>query len=67
VSCCFCQTLVFKTASWVKLFFFSSHKNISGMKLKKVAYCSSLSHFFLQSMQEVVGQAILPNFFSKIA
>jgi hypothetical protein len=31
------------------------------MKLKNVAYCSSLSF-----MHEVVGEAILPNTFSKI-
>jgi len=35
------------------------------MKLKKVAYCSSLLHFFLSSMHEVVGEAILPNTFFK--
>jgi len=67
VSFFFCQTLVSKTASWVKLFFFFSRKNISGMKLKKVAYCSFLPHFFLPSMQEVVGEAILPNTFFKVA
>jgi len=50
-----------------ELFFFSSYKNMSEMKLKKVAYSSSLPHFFLPSMQEVVGEAILPNIFSKIA
>ena len=37
--CCelffFCQTLISKTASWVKLFFLSSHKDISWMKLEK--------------------------------
>jgi hypothetical protein len=37
------------------------------MKLKKVAYCSSLPHFSLSSMHKVVGEAILPNTFSKIA
>jgi hypothetical protein len=37
------------------------------MKLKKVAYCNFLPHFFLPSMEEVVGKAILPNTFSKIA
>ena len=46
--------------------FFSSHKNMSGMKLKKVAYCNSLPHLFLPSIQEIVGKAILPNTFSKI-
>jgi len=40
---------------------------MSGMKLKKVAYCSSLPHFFLPSTQEVVGEAILPDTFSKVA
>jgi hypothetical protein len=37
------------------------------MKLKKIAYCSSLSHFSISSMHEVVGEAILPNIFSKTA
>jgi hypothetical protein len=37
------------------------------MKLKKVAYCSSLSHFSLSTMHEAVGKAILPNTFSKTA
>jgi len=46
--------------------FFFSYKNMSGMKLKKIAYCSSLPHFFFPSMQEVVAEAILPNTFSKI-
>jgi len=35
------------------------------MKLKKVAYCSSLPHFSLSIMHEVVGEAILSNTFSK--
>ena len=34
---------------------------------EKVAYCSYLPHFSLSSMQEVVGEAILPNTFSKVA
>jgi len=38
-----------------------------GMKLKKVAYPSSLPHFSLPSMYEVVGEVILPNSFFKIA
>jgi len=50
----------------VKLFFFS-HKEMSWMKLKKVAYCSSLPHFSLSSMHELVDEAILPNTFSKTA
>jgi hypothetical protein len=37
------------------------------MKLKKVAYCSSLTHLSLPSMQEVVGEAMLPNTFLKVA
>jgi len=68
--CCelfFCQTLIFKIALWVKLFFLSSHKNISWMKLKKVAYYSSLSLISLSTMHKVVCEAILPNTFSKIA
>jgi len=48
----------------VKLFFPSSHEKV-GMKLKKVAYYSSLTHFSLSTMHEVVGEAILPNTFSK--
>jgi hypothetical protein len=51
----------------MKLFFFSSHKDISWNKAEKIAYYSSLSHFSLSSMQEVVGEAILPNTFSKVA
>jgi len=37
------------------------------MKLKKVAYPSSLTHFSLSSMHEAVGEAVLPNSFSKTA
>jgi len=37
------------------------------MKLKKVAYCNSLFHLSLSIMHEVVGEAILPNIFSKTA
>jgi len=40
---------------------------MSGMKLKKVAYCSTFSYFFLPSMQEIVDEAILQNTFSKVA
>jgi len=71
MSCCklffFCQTLISKTVSWMKLFFFFSHKDMSWDEAKKVAYCSSLPHFSLSSMHEVVGEAILPNTFSKTA
>jgi len=34
---------------------------------EKIAYCSSLPHFFLPSIQEVVSEVILPNTFSKLA
>ena len=34
---------------------------------EKVAYPSSLPHFSLLSMHEAVGEAVLPNSFSKIA
>jgi hypothetical protein len=30
---------------------------------KKLVYCTSLPHFSLSSMHEVVGEAILPNTF----
>jgi len=36
----FCQTLFFRTASWIKLFFFSPHKGMSWDKDKKVAFTS---------------------------
>ena len=49
----------------MKLFLFFSHKDMSCDEAKKVAYCSYLPHFSLSSMQEVVGEAILPNIFSK--
>jgi len=71
MSCCelfFFQTLIFKTASWMKLFFFSSYKDISWDEAeKKVAYYSSLSLISLSTMHEVVCEAILPNTFSKTA
>jgi len=67
VNCFFCQTLISKTASWVKLFFHSSHKNISWMKLEKNSLLQLLPHFSLSTMHEVVGEAILPNTFSKTA
>jgi hypothetical protein len=34
---------------------------------KKVAYRSSLPHFSLSTMHEIVSEAILPNIFSKTA
>jgi hypothetical protein len=40
---------------------------LSQRQLKKLAYCSSLSHLSLLSMKEVVGEAILSNTFFKIA
>jgi len=49
VSCFFFQTLISKTASWVKLFFLSSHKDISWMKLEK----SSLFSFSLISLSQL--------------
>ena len=61
VSCFFCQTLISKTASWVKLFFPFSHKDISWMKLEKSSLLQLLPHFSLSTMHEVVGEAILPN------
>ena len=61
----FCQTLISKIASWVKLFFSSSHKYISWMKLEKSSLLQLLPHFSLSTMYEVVGEAILPNIFSK--
>jgi hypothetical protein len=63
----FCQKLISKAASWVKLFFFSSHKDMSGDEAEKVVYCSSLPHLSLLSMHKVVGEAILPNTFLKTA
>ena len=71
MSCCelffFCQTLISKTASWVKLFFYSFHKDISWMKLEKSSLLQLLPHFSLSTMHEVVGEVILPNTFSKTA
>jgi len=37
------------------------------MKLEKSSLLQLLSHFSLSTMQEVVGEAILPNTFSKTA
>jgi len=44
-----------------------SSQQLHENKAKKVAYCSSLPHFSFSSMQKVVGEAILPNIFSKIS
>jgi len=64
MSCFFCQIIVFKTVSWVELFFFFCHKNMSLVKLKNSLSLSlSLSHFFLPSIQQVNGETILPNIF----
>jgi hypothetical protein len=38
-----------------------------GMKLENVAYPSSFPHFSLSSMHEAIGEAVLPNNFSKTA
>jgi hypothetical protein len=56
----FYQTLIFKTTLWMKLFFSSSHKDMSWDESEN----SSLSHL---SPSWVVGEAILPYTFSKIA
>ena len=53
----FCQTLIFKTVSWVKLFFLSCHKDISWMKLEKSSLLQLLPHFSLSTMHEVIGEA----------
>jgi len=37
------------------------------MKLEKSSLLQLLSHFCLSTMHEVVGEAILPNIFSKTA
>lgn len=37
------------------------------MKLKKVVFYRSFSHFPISAMHEAVGEIILPNRFSKIA
>jgi len=69
MSCCelfFCQIFISKTALWVKLFFPSSHKDISWMKLEKSSLLQLLPHFSLSTMH-VVGEAILSNTFSKTA
>jgi len=50
----------------VKLFFLLSQKHERD-EAENVAYCNSLPHFFLPSMQEVVGEVILPNTFFKVA
>jgi len=52
----------------VKLFFSSSHKDISWDEAEKSSLLQlSLSHFSLSTMHEVVCEAILPNTFSKTA
>jgi len=58
---------MFKTASWLKLFFSSPHKNISWKKLEKSSLLQLLSHFSLSTIHEVVGEAILPNTYLKTA
>ena len=63
----FCQIFISKKVSWVKLFFPSSHKDISWMKLKKSSLLQLLPHFSVSTMHEVVGEAILSNTFSKTA
>jgi len=50
-----------------KAVFPSSHKYISWMKLEKSSLLQLLPHFSLSTMYEVVGEAILPNTFSKTA
>jgi len=60
-----CQTPISKTASWIKLFFSPSHKNMSWDEAEKKAYTSSLPYFSLSSMHEVIGEVVLPNSFSK--
>jgi len=68
VSCYFFyQTLISKTVSWPKLFFFFSRKDMWDEVEKSSLLQLSLPHFSLSSMQEVVGEAILPNIFFKTA
>jgi len=64
-TCFICQTLIFKTALTMKLFFFPSHKNMSWDEAEKSSLSSSLPHFSLPFMYEVVGEAVLSNNFFK--
>jgi len=50
----------------MKMFFPSSHKDISWNEAEKSSLLQ-LSISFFSTMHEVVGEAILPNTFSKIA
>jgi len=61
--------MFFRTTSWVMLFFNALTKEWIEVKLKKIAFYSSLSlaHFSLSAMYEVVGEAVLPNSFFKTA
>jgi len=65
VSCFFCQTLISKTASLVKLFFPSQKHKLD--EAENSSLLQLLPHFSLSTMHEVVGEAILPNTFSKTA
>jgi len=62
----FYQTLISKIVLWVKLAFFSSHKDMSYDEAEKSSLLQLSPTFIsLSSMQEVVGEAILPNTFPK--
>ena len=70
LSCCelfFCQTFFLKIAHGVKLLFYALKEEWREVKLKKVAFPSSLIYFPLSTIHEVVGETVLPNSFSKIA
>jgi hypothetical protein len=52
----FLSNTLFQYSLWVKIFFFSSHKDKSWDEFKKVAYLSSLPYFFLSSMHKLFCQ-----------
>jgi hypothetical protein len=68
MSCCelfffFCQTLISKTASWVKLFF-SSHKDMSWDEAENSSLSqlspSFLSHPCMKQLVKLFCQTVLP-------
>jgi hypothetical protein len=59
----FCQNNLWGEAP----FFYPLVEEWREMKLKKVTFRNSLSHFSLVSMHEAVGETVLRNIFSKTA
>ena len=64
MSCFFLPNILFQNTFTGEVIFLLS-QNHELDEAEKIAYLSSISHFFLSSMHEVIGESILSNIFLK--